>query len=67
MIATKLIQDVVMLERKLKIEEEQRRDRRAESYGDLPTTPQPSQKKHESIFARFFRLRKQQQPDCQSC
>jgi hypothetical protein len=63
MIAIKLIQDVVMFERKLQIEEEQRRDRLPDSY---VKAPQSSRKKQKNK-SRSLDLGQERQPDCNPC
>jgi hypothetical protein len=62
MFQSQLISQVVQWERKLEVEEENRKIHRFESFADMPADPQPSHKESRSNFAEIFKLDNTHQP-----
>lgn len=58
-----LINNVIVLERRLEFEEERRKNHRSEPYVNYLAAPQLCRKKRKSIFARIPQHRKESQPD----
>ena len=55
MIDTRLINQVLVWERRIEIENEKQKNLHPHAYAGLPTAPEPCQKAQKSIFARIFR------------
>jgi hypothetical protein len=62
MFQSQLISQVVEWERKLEVEDENRKNHRFESFTDFPADPQPSRKESKSNFAEIFKLDNTHQP-----
>lgn len=61
MFSSHMIYAVVEWERRLELENEKRKDRRAEPHDDAPADPCPCQKEPASFLARIFRSHRKRQ------